>query len=609
MKAVRGMFAALGDSPTYERDRANLVSGFTIGTAGLLLNGAVLCFVLPLLMDPDDPSFRHITESIGFGQTLALILLGGATIFATLLIPLRLVSVFWGPRIGRYFDQIVLSGISPMRFIIGKAMSQNLFLGLILFLLLPYLVLSITLGGVDWWFFLTGVFLVWLYCMALATVTLWVSLYINELMAAGLVIIGAAILLVLGSTPVPLFQPFCLTPMPVLLHPVYESMEIGRVARMGSFNVTFASCTVGISAVLGIALFGIYLGPLFGIIRDNSTFGEVVRAGDSKRKRRFRLRHHIQRPSELAFFYENRSPAFRGSDGILRWGLGFGTLAGLLLLVHAGSYGFFAFVMTMGGGRGVAEVIHGFNLAAHGVAMFLAIGLFAHAKNTMYQRTPFLFGWKCEVAKLDTWCFFLLAALSTGLALAVPMLMEALLFEPRGKTVFPLVSWSSYRPAINLARLQLEGTLILTLAGTVIYVGHRYLCQRTWLRFVAFFSASGAYLLFICMAPMFLMMMSMEMREFRDVEWLAEWGPKIAVVSPFVMFGKLFSELPRDFPEGVSTVPFYVVHGGLLLMGMLMTRRSGWSLRASYMVADKAEPASVKPTKPVVPAIAVEAEK
>ena len=176
------------DSPTYGRDRATLISGFSIGTAGLLLNGAVLMLVLPLLLDPDDRDFRLLTENLEFGQLLALALLGGATAFATLLIPLRLLTVFWGPRVGRYFDQVVLSGITPLRFVIGKATSQNLFLGLVLFLLLPYLVLSLTLGGVNWQFFLAGLFLVWLYCMALALVTLWVSLYLNELLAALVVI-------------------------------------------------------------------------------------------------------------------------------------------------------------------------------------------------------------------------------------------------------------------------------------------------------------------------------------------------------------------------------------------------------------------------------------
>lgn len=63
------------------------------------------------MLDPDDSGFRRLTENVEFGQVLALILLGGATLLATLVIPSRLMTVFWGPRTGNYFDQIVLSGI------------------------------------------------------------------------------------------------------------------------------------------------------------------------------------------------------------------------------------------------------------------------------------------------------------------------------------------------------------------------------------------------------------------------------------------------------------------------------------------------------------------
>ena len=241
------------DSPTYGRDRANLISGFTIGTTALLLNAAVMMLVLPLMLDPDDRDFREITENVEFGQLLAMILLGGATAFATLLIPLRLVTVFWGPRIGRYFDQIVLSGISPLRFVIGKATSQNLFLGLIGFLLLPWLVLSLTLGGVDFSYFVSGLFLVWLYCMALALVTLWATLYLNELLAAFVVIGGAGFLGGLGCIPMPM-QPFVVTPMPALIHPLYKSIPFfdGRIPP--DFAPIFISCVASLSAIICVAI-------------------------------------------------------------------------------------------------------------------------------------------------------------------------------------------------------------------------------------------------------------------------------------------------------------------------------------------------------------------
>ena len=175
---------------------------------------------------------------------------------------------------------------------------------------------------------LAGLFLVWLYCMALALVTLWASLYFNELLAALFVIVGAAIFAGLGCIPLST-QPFVMTPFPALLHPVYSSIPELAGEVPASFLPVFIACAVGLTVVIGVSLFAIHLGPLFGIIRENSTFGEVVRQGDSKRKRWFRLRLHIQRPSEIAFFYENRSGAFRRNEGLIRWGFGF---AGLLLL-------------------------------------------------------------------------------------------------------------------------------------------------------------------------------------------------------------------------------------------------------------------------------------
>ena len=134
MNAARRLFGLFRNSPTFDRDRANLISGFTVGTTALVLNTAILFMVLPLMMYPNDSDFRTLTQNIEFGQLLGLILMGGATVFATMLIPMRLGTVFMGPRIGRYFDQIVLSGITPLRFLIGKVTSQNLFLALALFL-------------------------------------------------------------------------------------------------------------------------------------------------------------------------------------------------------------------------------------------------------------------------------------------------------------------------------------------------------------------------------------------------------------------------------------------------------------------------------------------
>ncbi len=585
MTAISRFVHLFRDSPTYGRDRANLVSGLTIGTAGLLLNGAVLMLVLPLMLDADDVDFRMLTENVEFGQLLALILLGGATAFATLLIPLRLVTVFWGPRIGRYFDQIVLSGISPMRFVIGKALSQNLFLGLILFLLLPYLVLSLTLGGVDLEFFVAGLFLLWLYCMALALVMLWLSMYVNELLAVLLVVEGAVLFLILGCLPLPI-QPFVVTPLPALLHPVYSSIPSLDSYMTTGFLPIFLATTGCLSAMIGVSLFAIYMGPLYGIIRDNSTFGEVVRAGDSKRKRWIRLRLTIQRASEIAFFCENRGDGLRRYEGLIRWGLGFGTLIFLSAVAYyIYGYSMWKLIPLWGPGtpRWWVYEFHAFYLVIHGFSILLACFLFSHGKNTTYQRIPFCFGKMVEVSRLDTICFLLFWMLSVAASIATPFYFEQWIASPGGYTVFPDISMAAQRQSPDFLRLAVEANVVIAVAGLVVYSLHRLVNLLVWDSIVSLMTVSGFYFMVVCILPLFLTALFLELLDLDDVEVIQDLFPRFAIVSPMTMMMLLFDEIGNMFPADIVTFPFYVLHGTLIVLALFAIRFRGRKLRTLYL--------------------------
>jgi hypothetical protein len=584
MNAFRHFTGLFQDSPTSGLDRAKLISGFTIGTTGLLLNAAVFLFVLPLMVDPDDFTFRQITENVEFGQLLALILLGGATLMATLVIPLRLLSVFWGPRTGNYFDQIVLSGITPLRYVIGKATSQNLFLALILFLLLPWLALSLTLGGVDPLTFFAGLFLVWLYCLALALVTLRMSLFLNEFLAAIVVIGAAAFFCGMGLIPMPI-QPFVVTPFPALIHPVYSATDVNVNAFGQSFTSVFLTTAGVLSAMIVVSMCGISTGPLFGIIQDNSTFGEVVCKGDAKRKRRFRFRMHIQRPSELSFFYENRSMAFRNWEGLIRWG---STLGGLLFL-SCGAFALFSWFMAryvviqQGTNRYWIDTVHALNLTIHGFSMAFAIVFFSHGRNTTYLRIPFVAGKRVEVSRLDTTAFVLFLLVSTCCSIAVPFLLDVYAAGPAGNSLFEGVDRGSRRNPIDFIQVCLEGTAVISVAAVAVYAFHRMLCLRCWLRSASIVSTGVLYFILICIAPLLLGAFCLEFRELRNVRIVQEWAPTFAMISPFTVFMHLFRELGSRFPDSLSSLPFYIVHLMLISGALLGSRYYGRELRQSYL--------------------------
>ena len=492
-------------------------------------------------------------------------------------------TVFWEPRIGRYFDQIVLSGISPLRFVIGKATSQNLFLGLVAFLLLPYLVLSLMLGGVNLSFFTAGLFLVWLYCMTLALVTLSVSLYLNELLAAILVITVSAIVSVLGTVPMPA-QPFVMTPFPAIVHPLHASIHISDNFPNTTFFSVFASCAGFMAAMSCLSLVAIYLGPLYGIIRENSTFGEVVRSGDNKRKRWFRIRMHIQRSSEIAFFYENRSRSFLRHEGLFRWGIGFG---GLLLLIAAAHFALFSitFKYLMSSNPWWVLSFHSLYLTIHAIGLTIGVILFSHAKNTTYLQLQFVSGRMVEVSKLDTRAFLLWALISTLASIAAPFQLEQYINGPGGTSIFPnRVDVYGTLRQVDFVRVALEGSLVISVVGLVVYALQRLACLLTWMRSVSFAAVAALYLVFICELPILSGTLFLEIPELRCIPILAAWAPILASVSPFMVLNALLmGEMGSPFLSEISMVPFYIVHSLILILTILGIRRCGRNLRQMYL--------------------------
>jgi hypothetical protein len=576
MNAAKRFLALFRNSPTYGRDRASLISGFTIGITSLSLNAVMLIMLVPMMMDANDPEIRQFAERFEFGQLLALMLLGGATVFATFLIPFRLGSVFMAPRIGRYFDQIVLSGISPIRFLIGKVTSQNLVLALVLFLLMPWFVLVLALGGLEWSVFLANLFLVWLYCMMLALVMLWLSLYLNEIMAGLMLIYAAAIMCVLGAFPFSV-QPFVLTPFPALMSHIYSTIDSPWLDDLPGFAGIFLSCTIGMSSVSLMALVAIYLGPLYGIIRDNSTFGEVVRAGDSRRKRWFRFRPHIQRPSEIAFFYENRGTSLGRHEGFIRWGLG---LVSLLLVT---SLAWLALVSEF---RKTVQSIAGnpsswrywifdFHAFCHiflAVGLVLAVYVFSHARNTMFQYVCVVFGRRLQVSKLDTCCFVLYLGLAFAAAVGITQWFDSAVAQPAGLSVFHSTDIAVGQDEPNYLRISFEGSLVLVVAGLTLYLLQRTLCLIMWVKTGAMFFSALFYLFVVCLFPLMTGAMLHEFQSFREIPVLHNNSERVALMSPMTVMGMLYREIGQSFGYHHSTMPFYLFHG-VLICGCLLSIR------------------------------------
>ena len=167
----------------------------------------------------------------------------------------------------------------------------------------------------------------------------------------------------------------------------------------------------------------LFRSPLYGLIRDNSAFGEVVHSGDTRQRRRFSFRLHIQRPSEIAFFYQNRSLLLTRWEGLIRWGgslllLGSFVVAGCLLLAFAGKSLFASMTPAVAGNAAyVTEMVQMLYVAGQlgtAATAVLAVLLFSRNRSTDSMPVRVIPGILLRAGTLD-WLAFLLSVLGTAL--------------------------------------------------------------------------------------------------------------------------------------------------------------------------------------------------
>jgi len=316
---LRRFVAYVWDNPSAEHDARTILSSPKIGMwLGLevllvLIGCSIAFFALP----ESDRVFRQAQVAVGTGPYLISAALITVSAFLTLIVPLRASGLMEGPRWRGYMDQLITTGVTPLRYYAGKwATSQPFFLGL-LAATLPIVVLFALLGGVSLGRTLVAYVLLYAYCNLLLAVACALGVVLHEvvaLLATWLIFSTATIF---EYTPTPsTFAAW--TPHRFLLQPF-----VGPMAGAGAgpaeglygaplpfgFEVPWAAWALGLWAVVFL-LAGVTccLGPLHAFVPGLNNFGAVVLAGDAKRLFFRRIRPFLTRRVELAFLFENRGP-------------------------------------------------------------------------------------------------------------------------------------------------------------------------------------------------------------------------------------------------------------------------------------------------------------
>lgn len=397
----------------------------------------------------------------------------------------------------------------------------------------------------------------------------------------GVLISLAAVCCGLAMAPLP-GQPIVFTPLPAVLQPLFASYgsAISTDLAVRSYFSVFLSCAAAMSVVSLGALLGVHLGPLWGLVRENSTFGEVVYDGDTKLKRRLRFRYHIQRPSEIAFFYQNRGGWLRSSEGLIRWSVVFAIIA--MPAVPGWLYwkiGLDSAISTAAGNISLRFGLMPFAITAqflHGVTLILAVILFSQGVNTTLLRIPFVFGWRTRVSTLDWAGFLLVLVLSTIVCLRLTTPLGPHLITAVGATMEKLGSMSP-GVAESLAGLRPEHvsrdvTLITGACAVTVYLLQRLLCLVCWLKTMAASITAGLWFGCVCLVPAIAgsyLIQTVEM--FPQQKAI---GQQLGMLSPFLAWNERFNLMPQSFGNGHSLAGFFGLQLILwVLLGLMVFRR------------------------------------
>jgi hypothetical protein len=344
---IKNKFLNLWDNPSTENDARSILSPFKVGLWLTLFNIAIAIAVLfTFFVLPSEYSFKRMFGMTGMGTILIATVQITLISFFTLILPLRATGLLDGPRWSGYFDQIVSTGITPFRFFLGKWLSSQVFILVIMAASLPYVILFAFFADGALFTPLFHYIEIYLYANFLLLATFALGTLVYEWLAFFSVMSTFSTFIFLEFLPIP-SSLMCFTPVrsiisPFAMHLLTSTSDQKTLYLYGDpqlFGVAIPDemFRIGVWVFFGAAFFFYtIIGPRHFFSKGLNNFDSIVMPGDGRKAMLFRTRPLLTRSTQLAFFYENRNPWLVKHDLIIRVMLR-SFIAGCFLLTSIGA--------------------------------------------------------------------------------------------------------------------------------------------------------------------------------------------------------------------------------------------------------------------------------
>lgn len=469
----------VADSPLVELDVRELLASWRTGSVLGFLTLAVGLAALGAAALSSEPTFRASILRSGMGQYLVSAAQLAIAAALTLFVPARALGLIDGPRWRGYFDQLVTSGLSPASYYLGRALSAQGLVALILVGTAP-LVLALALADPpDWGTVLANEVLLAVYAELLLALTLGLGALVHETFAAVAAILLGVLFGFLSILPVPTAL-VALSPVRAIAGPIAaaaarltpaEREVLFGPPRLAGVELPAFGYAVALSLAVGaLAASACFVGRPHAFLPGLDSFGAVVLEGDRRRAAILRFRPVLVRRAELAFFFENQGPRHARLAPWARLARALGVLAlvtalPLLALWDEGTLSLFTVRDHTPWGLTVAAGVFG-------ALAVLAPLAFATSKNDAALDLE-LGRWKVPVVVGDLLAY---GAFALGLLLLHDRLTEGL--ASSGALSFAKVWGMPFRSRVEAAEGMREWARVLALSGGALVLLQKVLGLR-----------------------------------------------------------------------------------------------------------------------------------
>jgi hypothetical protein len=256
------------------------------------------------------------SEEISFARTAFLAFATAEANLISLFLPMSFFGVFYTERKEQCFDQVVATGVSPLRLLSGRLAVTLAFFGMVLLSALPFFMLTIIMNGATISMVVSFYSVMAFYMLALSALTLFSVVAMDDTgipVLYGLVSCGGITAAGFSSKIQPAFGAFS-----PIRHVTVEMGTLMKTLGLGTFNEptvfgTSLPCEwISLLIYLAVTIFAlgyVLVGPDLELAPGLNSFDTVAvgRKGEVIRGQRL-LTSTLLRTLQIRFFYEN-SPA------------------------------------------------------------------------------------------------------------------------------------------------------------------------------------------------------------------------------------------------------------------------------------------------------------